>query len=256
MTGEVDGVFEDEVEDDKTDVDAKDADTEDKLSPDDSAKAEDSEDETTGDEETATPADEKPKSVPIAALHDERRKRKLAEDENESLRRQIPQGEDTAEPDRFDEPEAHDEWMRNKWQSKQDADSQAAFIASVEDSRSAALAAHDDFLEIEDVFYGLANRDESLKREMFDSKDPATFAYEKGKEHLASQREKLRDELIAEGYTKADADEVSDAVITSETKETPKKKVPSLATATAAASNSTQVEKEEDINDMFGDQAY
>lgn len=256
MTGEVDGVFEDETDEEIEEVTDE---TEDSNESDETKGDDTSEDETTGDEEegSATPAEEEPKSVPIAALHDERRKRQLAEEEVETLRQQVPKGEEDA-PDRFEDPDAYDDWLRAKWQREQDDKTRRDYVASVEESRSNMLSKHDDFVEIEQVFYVLANQDKELAQEMWDSNDPAAFAYEKGKEHLAAQRDKLRDELIAEGYTKADADDISDAEITSETKTEPKSKpkVPSLAKATAAASNSVQVEKDEDIDDMFGDQQY
>ncbi len=253
---ELDGVFEDET-DEVADTAVKEE-TKVTTDSDDTATAA-KDDKTTGDGKTAPPAEEAPKSVPIAALHDERRKRKAAEEEAEQLRQQLPQDEANA-PDRFEEPEAYDNWLMDKWQKEQDAKSHKAYVASVEQLRSDMLAKHDDFLEVETTFYVLAQHNPALKQEMFDSKDPAAFAYEKGNEWMAEQRAKIVAELEADGYTKKEAkaasDDIVDAEIISETVEAPKVKTPSLATATAAASNTIPVEKDEDIKDMFEDQAY
>lgn len=253
---ELDDVFEDE----STKVTTDKADETKDLDPE--AKADETKDDkATGEKDTAPPAEEAPKSVPIAALHDERRKRKLAEEEADTLRQQLPPGVDTVEPDRFDDPEAHDKWLQDSWQRKQDAKAHAAYVASVEDSRSRMLEKHDDFKEVERIFYVLAQGDPALTQEMIDSKDPAAFAYEKGNAWKAEQRKTIIAELEAEGYTKkeakANADDIIDAEIISETK-TPVKKVktPSLATVTAAAPNTQVVEKEESIEDICADQSY
>jgi len=237
---ELDGVFEDDSTEKEVTEDVK----EDKV------------EEEEGEEDSAPPAEKIPKSIPIAALHDERRKVKQLREENETLRQQIPKA-DAGAPDRFEDPEGYDSWLKGEWQKEQDAKAHTEYVASVEKSRGDMLSEHEDYIEVEQIFYVLAQQDPSLTQDMMDSNDPAKFAYEKGKEWQDGQREKLIANLIADGYTKSDASDISDAEIISETAEKVKKvKTPNLATATAAASNTVRVEKEEDIADMFEDQSY
>jgi len=80
---------------------------------------------------------------------------------------------------------------------------------------------------------------------MFDSKDPALFAYTQGKAYLQSLRDGALAEVEAEKTPDIPEKTVPSAL-----------NVPSLATATAQASNSTAVEKDNDLDDMFEDQAY
>lgn len=191
------------------------------------------------EEESETPPE--PTLVPIAALLDERHKRQVLREENEKLKSQIPQTEQ--KPDMYEDPEGYEAWVLANAEQKVLDKQSAAFADLVESSRSSMLEKHEDYQKIEEVFYILANSDEDLKQEMFRSQDPAQFAYIKGKEYLDAQRENLRAEILAETEDKP-----------------PEKpgliKAPNLASATAQSSNSVEVEKDEDLNDMFEDQVY
>lgn len=192
-------------------------------------------------EDTEPPAVKDPTLVPIAALQDERRKAQLLKEEVSQLKSQIPQPSEAPDPE--ENIDAYNAWMRNQWEQEQIDAQSAKFATLVEESRSAMLEKHDDYKKVEEVFYVLANLNEDLKQDMFDSKDPALFAYTEGKAYLQS----LRDGALAE----VEKDPIiPEKVVPSALN------VPSLATATAQASNSIQVEKDNDLDDMFDDQKY
>jgi hypothetical protein len=85
----------------------------------------------------------------------------------------------------------------------------------------------------------------SLQTKMNASDDPAGFAYEEGKKYLASFQSNIKPETIK--------DTVEDPT---ETRNNSATEAPSLASATAQASNSNPVEKDESLNEMFADQSY
>jgi len=204
--------------------------------------------EVKGEEETEPPAVKEPTLVPIAALHDERRKRAEAEERAASLEKQIPRKVEA--PDMYEDPDAYKQWVKDEALREIRETETAEYEKKVETSRSSMLEKHEDYEQMEKAFVFLCGYDSSLIEEMRGSKNPALFAYEKGQEYLNSQKEALVAELIASGYTKKEAKE--------EVEETAKKVVnaPSLVTATSVASNSTPVEQEESFNEMFDDQGY
>lgn len=242
----IDELFENEPEDAEAEEESKE-----EAKPDDaegSAGEEDTEGKTEedSDKESGPPTDEKPKLVPIAALHDERRKAQELKKENEALKSKIPQ--DDQKPDMYDDPEAYELWVERKAEQKVANAQSAEFAERVEISRGKMLEAHEDYQEAESVFYVLASQDETLKREMFASPDPAQFAYEEGKAYMKGLEDAAEVRFLARNK---DPDEPS-----KEPEDTKIAKVPSLAKATAQASNSTPVEKDEDLDDMFEDQVY
>ena len=94
-------------------------------------------------DESATTADNVQKSVPQAALLDERRKRQHLEEENETLRKQIPQSEEA--PDPYDDIDAYNVFMRNKWQTEQNMAMDARRRENLDKSRSAMLETAGDY---------------------------------------------------------------------------------------------------------------
>lgn len=194
-------------------------------------------------EEAEPPSAQEPTLVPIAALKDERRKAQDLKEEVKSLKSQIPQADSA--PDPYDDLEGYNEFMRNQWEQEQIQKQTAEFAEIVEDSRKVMLENHEDFPQMEELFYVLANQNEDLKQEMFKSPDPAKYAYDASKSYLQAQKDTLLAEINAENTTE-----------TEEVPKNPALKAPSLATATAQASNSAPVEKEEALEDLFGDQAY
>ena len=147
----------------------------------------------------------------------------------------------------YDDPEAYEAWVLRVAEQKVANAQNAEFSERVEISRGKMLEAHEDYQEAESVFYVLAQQDESLKREMFASPDPAQFAYEEGKAYMKGLEDAAEARYLARN---------KDPEKPSEETEPSAIKVPSLAKATAQASNSTPVEKDEDLDDMFEDQAY
>lgn len=192
--------------------------------------------EVTG-EEPAPPADEEPTLVPIAAVHDYRRREKLLKDEISDLKSKVPQTDEL--PDPYEDLAAYDAAKEKQWEQKQFDKQQAQFKEKLETSKATMLEKHDDYLTHERTFMFMVQQDPTLTQQMVDSADPALFAYEKGKEYTMSQKEALRAEILAETSPET----------------APKPPAPSLATATAPT-NTVQVETLDDLGDMFGDQDY
>lgn len=207
-------------------------------------KGETDETETQESDETAPPADKEPepKLVPIAALHDKARRVQELREENEKLKSQIPQTEQ--KPDMYEDPEGYEAYVEAKVEEKFLAKKIEDENERLEKSRNNMIENHTDYLDVEDVFMFRSRNNKTLVDEMLASVDPAKFAYEKGKAYLKEQKDALRAELLAENSEDID-------------KPTSKKTVaPSLASATDAGSNTVQVEKEESMDEMFGDQKY
>lgn len=238
----VDSLFENEADDAETKTEeTPESESEDKVDDAEASTGETEDKPEEGESKDTGPPPE-PTLVPIAALHDERRKAQQYKAENETLKKQIPKSDE--EPDVLDDPEAWKDFQRTKIEKEHIVAQQAEFTERFETSRSVMLEKHDDYLKIEKEFYFLASQDEALALEMTKATDPALFAYEKGNEHRNAQKETLRAEVLTEASNSTE-------------KETPAAvKVPSLATATDQGSNSTPVEKDEDLEDMFDDQSY
>ena len=177
--------------------------------------------------------------VPKAAMLDERRKRQLLQEENDRLRGQLPEQENDV--DFYESEQAdYDQNLRNKWESEMREQQQRVQSENLNKSRSAMLEQHDDYIEMEKIFEIMTTSDDSLIGDMLASPDAASFAYNTAKEYRAS--------LIG-GKPEVEAE------IETEVKKSGVD-APSLATATATASNTVQVEKEEDIDDVFADMKY
>lgn len=204
--------------------------------------------QTTGDEETketpegetkesepAPPAVKENKSVPIAALQDERRKRQNLEEEVENLRGQIPKSNEA--PDMYEDEEGYKTYIRNQIQSEINADREQAQSERLNQSRGVMLEQHQDYTEMEKIFEIMATADLSLIDKMLVSEDPAKFAYDSAKVY--------RESIMGKVEVETEVPDKPSAVT-----------APSLATATATASNTVQVEKEADIDDVFADITY
>jgi len=198
------------------------------------------------EEEEAGPPPEKPKSVPIAALLDERRKREELKKEVEALRKQVPKVDEA--PDMYDDPEGYKQWVKDEAKRELLESQQAEQAELIEESRSEMLGKHDDYEEMETIFSVLAAKDQSLADEMI--KNPRTaaqFAYEKGKAFMESLKVKANP---------VETSEKEDVLSEAEQRLKSAIKAPKLSTATSTASNSTEVEQEEDLMEMFSDQTY
>jgi len=209
------------------------------------------ESEEKSEEETEPPADKEPTMVPIAALHDTRRKLDEARERAEALEKQIPVKDEA--PDMYEDPDGYKLFVKNQALAEVQAEQNAVYEARVEKSRSSMLEKHEDYEQMEKTFVFLTGFDETLISDMKANVDPAQFAYDKAKEYMVAQKEVLISELIASGeYTKKEAEE--------EAEEQTEEKVvnaPSLAKATSVASNTHPVEKDyANVDEMFGDQKY
>ena len=196
------------------------------------------EQETEQEPETAseTTSDEKPTLVPIAALHDERRKAQQAREEAEMLRKQVPVQDEA--PDPYEDIDKYNAYMRQQWEREQFAKQDQQRRQNLDQSRSKMLETHQDYEEKERVFELMATRDPSLVDKMFMSGNEAKFAYDMATSYINSVLPKGKAETI-------------------ETAETaPIAEVPNLAKATAQAKNTPQVEPEATIDDIFADMEY
>lgn len=203
-------------------------------------ETEETEAEAKEEPETEPPSDKEPTLVPIAAVLDERRKAQQLKEELEELRKQVPQKDEA--PDPYDDPEAYLAYHKSKWQQEQYMEQERATRERLEDSRSQMLAKADDYVEMEKVFEIMTLSDESLVGKMLASEDPAKFAYDSARQYRESLLGKV--EVVKE--SEPEVDERKESAV----------KAPNLATATAQGKNTPEIEKEDDLEDVFADQEY
>lgn len=252
----IDKLFEgeDESEDSETDAESEvdESEQEDDTKGDTDGEPDDDSDGDTSDE-SEPPSDKEQKLVPIAALLDERRKAQLLKEENEKLKSQFQQEEDETAPDPLDDPEGYKQYLKNQANRE-------LYQERAEESRSRMLESHSDYEEMEKIFMFLASQDSALVTQMNKHPDPAKFAYDKASEYKAEQRESIKNEfreslkaeILAELKAGAQPPEESEA----DKRKRSAVSVPNLTKATATDTNSTTIEKDEDLDDMFEDQKY
>lgn len=197
-------------------------------------------------EDTGTPP-EPPKLVPIAALQDERQKAQRLKKEIDELKAKIPKADSA--PDPIDDPEGYKAYVRDEVEREHTAKQTKEFNDRVEASRAKMLESHDDYTAMEEDFYILASKDQSLQDEMYLNPEPAKFAYEKAQAYRTEQKELLRAEILSEIEVDPEPSE-------SEKRNKSAIKAPSLAKATSQGNNSVPREEEEGLEDVFKDQAY
>lgn len=219
-----------------------------------STEAEESEAEETEAEETEGEKDAEPpaaeeKSVPYAALKDERRKRQELEEEIKQLRAQKTEKTEEKVPDPIEDPEGYKNFMDNSQKRE-------SLSIKINLSRDIMLDSHTDYEEVEKTFIDLAKANPFLVHQMNASPNPARFAYKTAKEHLEIQQlkdPKYREKLEAELREKI-LSEMKDK--RPDKKKTSAVQVPDLTKATAVASNTSPVEKLEDLNDILRDSPF
>ena len=188
------------------------------------------EEEAEAKSETTT---EEPKTAPMAAVLDERHKRQQLERENEALRAQIPKSKEA--PDPYDDIDAYNAFMKREWEQEQYETQTKQRRERIDKLRAKMLETQDDFDEMERIFEIMTANDKSLLDKMLESGNEPKFAYETAKAYKQSL-------LTPKTET---VDEKSNV-----------RELPNLAKATAQASNSTQLEKEADLDDIFEDMPY
>lgn len=123
-------------------------------------------------------------------------------------------------------------------------------------SREMMMESKPDYQEMENIFTEIATGNQHLINQMMNSHNPAKFAYEKAKEHVAiEEAKKLKDsdefkeflKLKAEGKTKPAA------ITTDEKRKQSVLAVPKLNKAASIGSNSTPKESLENLDEMFED---
>ncbi len=187
------------------------------------------------EDEAETPAAEdkhEGKSVPVAALKSERQKRQQAEARVAELEKRNAPTEERGE---------------------MDLDSKL-FAERTNMSREMMMESKPDYQEMENIFTEIATGNQHLIDQMMKSHNPAKFAYEKAKEHVAiEEAKKLKDsdeykeflKLKAEGKTKPVA------ITTDEKRKQSVLAVPKLNKAASLGSNSTPKENLDTLDDMF-----
>ena len=188
--------------------------------------------------EPAPTAEHEQKSIPLAALQDERRKRQHLEEEVEALRKQVPQSDEA--PDPYDDIDAYDTFRRNQWQREQNMAMDRQRRNDLDVSRSKMLEQHNDYDEMERIFEIMTTSDRSLVDKMFQSGDAAKYAYDTARAYKES--------LMPKQETVETSENVEQKASV--------KAMPNLASATAQASNTVQLEPEADIDDIFADIGY
>lgn len=206
-------------------------------------------------EDEPEPPSGKDESVPIAALHAERRKRQEAE----AKLRDIQEGKKI--PDPIEDPEGYSKHIESVVSARSLDD-------RITMSRELYAELKDDYAEKEKVFMQLVGaefdedgkllsiQDEGLLKKFHASKNPAKFAYDTANEHLEIQ--KLRDPKYKEQLENEIRQKILDELNKDKKDDKPKDKtvkateVPDLTQATASGSNSIQKEKEvSELDDVF-----
>lgn len=120
------------------------------------------------------------KDVPLAALLDERDKRKNLQAELEAARKQLEEKKET--PDFWENPQATVESMISSRVNELQAQYTAGFLnMSMQHSKSF----HDDFDEAKDAFIKAAEENPALADAAINSEMPGEYIYKTGKEFLA-----------------------------------------------------------------------
>jgi len=208
-------------------------------------KEEESEKEEPKGEDSEPPSEKEEKTVPIAALHDQRRKAQQYKEELESYKAKYDVDEEA--PDPAEDPEAYETYVKAKVEKE-------LYEKNINASREKMMEDHEDYVEVEKDFMFLANRDQNLIKEMNDSPDPARYAYEKAKAYTEAKEEEIRAKILAE----AQGDKVVEEEELSESEKRNKlaTQVPDLTKAAAKGVNSEPLETDEALGDMFGDSKF
>lgn len=161
-----------------------------------------------GEEESASPAPAEEPPFDHAAVKGERERRQKAESERDELRQQL---ESLQKPAAEAEPPASMWEDEEKWQTQFEGRiaSQAAQNARLDTSEMLARRDHrEDFDQMKELFMTLANDNPSVAQQALADPDPWEKAYQIAKNHstmqelgatdVATMREKLREEIMAE----------------------------------------------------------
>ena len=191
---------------------------------------------------------EEPTLVPIAALHDERRKREALTKENEDLKGQLPQDELDA-PDMYDDPEGYKRWVREQVRTED-------LNERISTSRAQMLEAEEDYGVMEQTFMILAGKDSTLIDKMQASPEPAKFAYDTAKEFANTERQKLKDEVRKELLAEQGKSDPDPELTEEQKRNKSAVETPNLATAAATEKNTVHVESDEGLDEVFADIKY
>jgi hypothetical protein len=205
---------------------------------------EDNSEEKSEDKSSEPPSEEETKTVPIAALHDARRKEKAAQEELAKYRAMYDT--DEAAPDPIEDPDGYKEHVRSTL-------AREMHEQRVNESRTKMLEEAEDYESMERTFMVLAGLNPELINDMNSSNNPAKFAYDKGREYYDEQRELLKAEILSSAKDNLVQEETTEQPVQVTTKQKALE-VPSLTKATAVGKNGNDdaiAINETNINDCF-----
>lgn len=151
-----------------------------------------------------TPGAKPDKTVPLAALEDERSKRQTAERELAELRKQQPAKPDQQEkPGFWEKPEEHLNGVRQFAATE-------ALKVKLDMTEERAREKYDDFDAQLEAFGRMVEQNPALRIQMLQARNPAEFAYSTAKNHSAFESagsvEKMREQIRAEERAKLEAE--------------------------------------------------
>jgi len=150
----------------------------------------------TGENEVEVPPTSEPKTVPLAALEDERNKRQQAEQALQEMQASKPK-----------EPEVDfDEDPKGYVDQKAVSAEQQLHNMRIDMSVDMSRKAHEDFDEVMKSWPEIVGQNPSILQQAESSPQPGEFAYEACKQHIAlkeigdpaNYRERVKAELLAE----------------------------------------------------------
>ena len=172
--------------------------------------------EVTETTETSAPPAQEQERVPITALHDERTKRqqleaKLSQYEQWFAQQNHPPQQPTEAPDVFLDPEGHqafviEQAVQKALEKLTPAIQHGQTMSRAEVSEMLARQKFEDYDPTIEVFKEALQANPFLMQQLQQAPDPATFAYNAGKQYAAAKeyggavptREQIRQELLEE----------------------------------------------------------
>ena len=159
--------------------------------------------------EAEPPAAKESKEVPLAALLDERDKRKELQSELEQLKKAQEEAKQNQEdlPDFWENPQAHLEVIERKFEEKIQQKEQELNARLLQSSMVSAAYRHKDFDQYREAFAQAAEQNNALVDQALMSPDPGEYIYETGRQFaqfdevggdIDSLRAKIRAEIMQE----------------------------------------------------------
>jgi len=188
----------------------------------------------TKDAEKESEVETQEQTVPLKALLEARRKTHELEDRLAKIEQlNAPPAE---APNPVTNPNEYEKFIEKKLTVKE-------LESRINNSRSEMLGQHADYEDMEDTFLFITRKNPGLITEMNKHPEPARFAYEKGKEHMQVQRQKIEAEIL----TATQGNQVKDF----DKRKASATGAPDLTGATAIGKNSSAVSVLPSVKELF-----